>query len=122
MDDDLATPAAVAAIHDVVHEGNKLLDAGDSAALRGNLAAVRRMLGVLGVDPLDRRWADASGSGGAARLRDALDVLVKTLLEQRQEARRARDFATADAIRDQLRAAGVDVEDTPSGPRWTVEG
>jgi cysteinyl-tRNA synthetase len=49
-------------------------------------------------------------------------VLVKALLEQLQEARASRDFAAADAIRDQLRAAGIDVEDTPSGPRWTVEG
>jgi cysteinyl-tRNA synthetase len=122
MDDDLSTPAAVAAVHDCVHEGNKLLEAGDSPALRGNLAAVRRMLGVLGVDPLDSRWTQTSGSDGSARLHDALDVLVKTLLEQRQQARAARDFATADAVRDRLRAAGIDVEDTPAGPRWTVEG
>jgi cysteinyl-tRNA synthetase len=122
MDDDLGTPAAVAAVHDVVHEGNRLLDAGDSPALRGNLAAVRAMLGVLGVDPLDSRWSQSAGQDGSAKLHDALDVLVKTLLEQRQEARKARDFATADAVRDQLRAAGIDVEDTPSGPRWTVEG
>jgi cysteinyl-tRNA synthetase len=122
MDDDLSTPAAVAALHDVVHEGNKLLESGDSAALRGNLASVRAMLGVLGVDPLDSRWAGSAGSDGASRLHAALDVLVKALLEQRQEARASRDFAAADAIRDQLRAAGIDVEDTPSGPRWTVEG
>jgi cysteinyl-tRNA synthetase len=129
MDDDLGTPAAVAAIHDCVHEGNKLLDrVADGpdrtmAALHGNLAAVRGMLGVLGVDPLDSRWTGGStGSDTAARLHDALDVLVKTLLEQREQARAARDFATADAIRDQLRAGGIDVEDTPSGPRWTLEG
>jgi cysteinyl-tRNA synthetase len=121
MDDDLATPAAVAAIHDVVHEGNKLLDAGDSPALRGNLAAVRAMLGVLGADPLDSRWTDAAGRDGSARLHESLDVLVRTLLEQRQQARAARDFAAADAVRDRLRDAGIEVEDTPSGPRWTVE-
>jgi cysteinyl-tRNA synthetase len=105
-----------------VHEGNKLLDSGDSPQLRGNLAAVRRMLGVLGVDPLDSRWTGSTGSDTSARLHDALDVLVKTLLEQRQQARAGRDFATADAIRDQLRAAGIDVEDTSSGPRWSLEG
>jgi cysteinyl-tRNA synthetase len=121
MDDDLGTPAGVAAIHDVVHEGNKLLDDGDSPALRSNLASVRAMLGALGVDPLDPGWTQGAGDG-SARLRDALDVLVQALLEQRQQARSARDFATADAVRDQLRAAGIDVEDTPAGPRWTVGG
>jgi cysteinyl-tRNA synthetase len=45
---------------------------------------------------------------------------VKALLEQRTEARARKDFAAADAIRDQLRDAGVEVEDTPQGPRWTV--
>ena len=122
MDDDLSTPAAVAAVHDVVHEGNKLLERGDSPALRGNLAAVRAMLGVLGVDPLDPGWAGAAAGGETSRLRGALDVLVTSLLQQREQARADRDFATADAVRDQLRAAGVDVEDTPAGPRWTVEG
>ena len=127
MDDDLGTPSAVAAIHDVVHEGNRLLEQVGGgcdltmAGLRGNLAAVRRMLGVLGVDPLDSRWAGA-GRDGSAKLHKSLDVLVRALLEQRQQARQARDFATADAVRDQLRAAGVEVEDTPTGPRWTVEG
>ncbi|MGH3355004.1 MAG: cysteine--tRNA ligase [Nocardioidaceae bacterium] len=128
MDDDLSTPAAVAAVHDVVHEGNKLLEqvAGGSdrtmAGLRGNLASVRTMLGVLGVDPLASPWVDTGGDAHSGRLHDALDVLVRTLLQQRQEARDSLDFATADAVRAQLRAAGVEVEDTPAGPRWTVEG
>ena len=63
MDDDLGTPAAVAAIHDVVREGNKLLADGASDALRGNAASVRAMLDVLGLDPADPHWAD--GSSGA---------------------------------------------------------
>ncbi|MGH3384138.1 MAG: cysteine--tRNA ligase [Nocardioidaceae bacterium] len=120
MDDDLATPAAVAAIHDCVREGNKLLADGDSPALRGNLASVRRMLGILRLDPLSAVWATAS-AGDDGALRRATDVLVRSLLEQRQQARADRDFATADRVRDQLRAAGIDVEDTASGPRWTIE-
>jgi cysteinyl-tRNA synthetase len=122
MDDDLGTPAAVAAIHDCVHEGNKLLEGGDSADLRGSLAGVRAMLGVLGVDPLDRAWHDAAPGGDGTRLHDSLDALVRALLDQRAQARATRDFATADAVRDQLRAAGIEVEDTPAGPRWTVGG
>jgi cysteinyl-tRNA synthetase len=118
MDDDLGTPAAVAAIHDVVREGNKLLGAGDSAALRGNLASVLAMLDVLGLHPDDPAWA---GSGAVDdRLTHAVDVLVAGLLEQRETARAEKDFATADAIRDRIAAAGIEVEDTPSGPQWSI--
>jgi cysteinyl-tRNA synthetase len=45
---------------------------------------------------------------------------VAGLLEQRAAARAAKDFATADAIRDQLKAAGIELEDTPSGPQWSI--
>jgi cysteinyl-tRNA synthetase len=118
MDDDLGVPAAVAALHEVVREGNKLLADGDSAALRGNLASVRRMLGILGVDPLVEPWIDSRTD--EAGLRGTVDALVSGLVAQREEARARKDFAAADAIRDVLRDAGVEVEDTPSGPRWTV--
>lgn len=121
MNDDLGTPAAVAAIHDVVREGNKLLVDGDSAALRGNAASVHAMLGVLGLDPAHPHWAEDTG-GVSERLRQSVDVLVRSLLDQRAAARAAKDFTTADAIRDQIAAAGIEVEDTPSGPRWTIEG
>lgn len=119
MDDDLGTPAAVAAIHDVVREGNKLLAVGDSAALRGNLASVLAMLDVLGLHPADPAWA-AGGGAGDERLTQAVDVLVASLLEQRAEARAAKDFATADAIRDRIKAAGIEIEDTPEGPKWSL--
>jgi cysteinyl-tRNA synthetase len=118
MDDDLAVPAALAALQGVIREGNKLLAAGDSAALRGNLASVRHMLALLGLDPLDPVWTVRGGEDTA--LRSALGTLVETLTAQRNDARARRDFAAADAIRDQLRAAGVDVEDTPTGSRWTL--
>jgi cysteinyl-tRNA synthetase len=119
MDDDLGTPAAVASIFDVVREGNKLLADGDSEALRGNAASVRAMLGVLGVDPADAHW----GAGGQVDdLRHVVDALVAGLLERRAQARADKDFATADAIRDQIKAAGIEVEDTPNGPKWSVQG
>ena len=116
MDDDLSTPAAVASIFDTVREGNKLLPEGESDALRGNAASVRAMLGVLGLDPADPQWA----TGGGDDLRSVVDALVGGLLERRAEARAAKDFAAADAIRDQIKAAGVEIEDTPDGPRWSV--
>ncbi|MDQ3157535.1 MAG: cysteine--tRNA ligase [Actinomycetota bacterium] len=119
MDDDLAVPAALAQIQGVITDGNKLLSAGDSPELRDNLAAVRAMLGVLGVDPLASTWAAAAGEESYIQ---ALDVLVQGLLKQRQEARATKDFTTADRVRDQLVAAGVDIEDTAQGPRWSVGG
>jgi cysteinyl-tRNA synthetase len=118
MDDDLGTPAAVAAVYDTVREGNKLLAAGPSEELRGNVAAVRAMLDVLGLDPFDPHWAATGGTDD--KLTAAVDALVAGLLERRSAARAERDFATADAIRDQLKAAGIELEDTPQGPKWSL--
>jgi cysteinyl-tRNA synthetase len=118
MDDDLSVPAALAALQGVIREGNKLLADGNSPALRGNLAAVRRMLDLLGLDPLSPPWQ--ANTGESTQLRRSLDALVSTLVEQRERARADKDFAAADRARDQLRAAGVEVEDTPTGPRWTL--
>jgi cysteinyl-tRNA synthetase len=120
MDDDLGTPAAVAAIYDTVREGNKILEAGNSPALRGAASSVRAMLEVLGVDPFDAHWAAGSSSAREEKLSTAVDALVVTLLEQRTAARGAKDFATADAIRDQLKTAGIELEDTPQGPTWSL--
>jgi len=116
MDDDLNTSAAVAAIHDVVREGNTALAAGDLATAKGALGSVRAMLGLLGLDPADPAFAKAGDRG----LRETVDALVALALQQRTAARERKDWAAADAVRDQLKQAGVTVEDTPHGPRWTV--
>ena len=78
------------------------------------------MLDVLGLDPTDPSWGPASG--GDERLIAAVDALVAGLVAERAEARAAKDFARADAIRDRLKAAGIAVEDTPAGATWTLEG
>lgn len=113
MDDDLNTPKAVAAIHDVVREGNSALADGRDDAARGAASSVRAMLAVLGLDP-------PAEAGSTVGLRQTLDTLVRVVLEQRDAARARRDWATADALRDQLKLSGVLVEDTPQGPRWTL--
>lgn len=118
MDDDLGVPAAVAVLQGEVTRGNTLLASGDSAELREVLATVRAQLDVLGLDPLSEHWAATSTSAAD----EALAPLVEALLAQRQEARAAKDFATADRVRDQLAAAGIDIEDTAQGPRWSVKG
>ncbi|MER7244508.1 cysteine--tRNA ligase [Kribbella sp. NPDC000426] len=127
MDDDLGTPAAVAVLHNAVRDGNKLLaDAfepsvrGFDGAIQETLAAVRGMLGVLGLDPLGEPWASRASGGETHELTEVVDGLVKALLEQRQAARERKDFAAADAVRDRLKALGVVVEDTPQGPRWSL--
>ena len=119
MDDDFGTPAAVAAVYDVVREGNKLLADGPSDALRGNAASVRAMLDVLGLDPFDPHWSGAD-THRDQKLTAAINALVAGLLEQRAEARANRDFVAADAIRDQLKSAGFELEDTPQGPKWSL--
>jgi cysteinyl-tRNA synthetase len=119
LDDDLGVPAAIAVLHDTVREGNRALTEGDETVIRLALGSVRAMASVLGVDPLDPHWRD--GGAGDGRLREALDTLVRAELDARAEARKERNFATADAIRDRLAAAGVAVEDTPEGARWTLE-
>ena len=118
MDDDLGTPAAVGVLHDTVRAGNKALADGDREAAGAHAAEVRAMLGVLGLDPADPHWT----TGDANDLTPVVDALVKGLLEQRAEARANKDFAAADAIRDQIKAAGIEIEDTPSGPKWSVQG
>ncbi|QIG44557.1 cysteine--tRNA ligase [Nocardioides anomalus] len=113
MDDDLGTPAAVAVLFDTVRDGNRADDPAPYAA------QVRAMLDVLGLDPADPAWP-SSGGAQDEKLTSAVDALVAGLLEQRQAAREAKDFATADAIRDRIKAAGIEVEDTPTGPKWSL--
>ena len=113
LDDDLGTPAAVAVLFDTVREGNRADDP------RPHAAQVRAMLDVLGLDPADPVWARGGGRE-TERLTSAVDALVGALLTQRQQARAAKDYATADAVRDQLASAGIEVEDTPDGPKWSL--
>jgi len=117
MDDDLGTPAAVAVLYDAVREGNRQLAGGEDAS--ATAARVRAMLDLLGLDPADPAWPNAAGAQDA-KLTEAVDTLVAGLLEQRDQARQAKDFATADEIRDRIKAAGIEIEDTPTGPKWSL--
>ncbi|MFD8494637.1 cysteine--tRNA ligase [Amycolatopsis sp. NPDC059657] len=119
LDDDLATPQAFAVLHNTVREGNAALDSADTSKALDLAASVRAMVDVLGLDPLSARWSEASGAD--APYKQALSDIVDGLLKERQEARAARDFARADAARDRLIEAGIAVEDTPDGPKWTVK-
>ena len=119
LDDDLAVPQALAVVHEAVTEGNTALAAGDVAGAAKQAAAVRGMMSVLGLDPLDGRWAGQTAAEGGG-LRPVVDALVEVALQQRQAARERKDYAEADAIRGRLADAGVLIEDTPRGPRWEL--
>ncbi|MCA0295822.1 MAG: cysteine--tRNA ligase [Actinobacteria bacterium] len=119
MDDDLGTSAALAVLFGTIKEGNVALEAGDVERAKQAYAAVKAMLGVLGLDPDAPEWAQQNASGGD--LTPVVDGLVAALLEQRAQARARKDWPAADAIRDQLSAIGLKVDDTPNGPRWSIE-
>jgi cysteinyl-tRNA synthetase len=118
MDDDLNTSRALAVLQEAVRSGNTALADGDDASVITALGAARAMLGILGLDPLDPHWA--GGHGQSDELRGTVDALVRLALDQRTAARERKDWTAADAIRDELKQAGVVVEDTPHGPRWSV--
>jgi cysteinyl-tRNA synthetase len=113
LDDDLNVPAALATLFDLVAEANPLIvklergDVGVAGELRDRFATFLDLAGRLGFTPLD-------DLPDPAAFRPLLDLL----LDLRERARAARDFAAADAIRDRLADAGIRVEDRPGGPRW----
>ena len=120
MDDDLGTPAAMAVLFNTVKEGNTALAANDTAGVQAASDAVLAMLAILGLDPAAPEWAHTQGAA-SDDLTPVVDALVATLLEQRAAARAAKDWATADAIRDSLAAAGLTITDTKDGARWSLE-
>ncbi len=105
MDDDLGTPKALATVFDTVGRANSALDAGnpDAATLVATVVELAATLGLRLEGPID----DPGG-----------DPAIDALVERRQAAREAKDWATADAARDELHALGIEVEDTPNGPIW----
>ena len=115
LDDDLNTPAALAALFTFVRETNAALDRApsDAASIEAARSALASMDDVLGILSL-------AAAGTAPD--DELAAWVEDRLAARQQARSDRDFARADAIRDEIAAAGILVEDTPQGPRWKVDG
>ncbi len=118
MDDDLATPAALAVLFRTVKEGNIALDAGDHETARAARLTVWLMLRVFGLDANAPEWANTTAGDD---LKPVVDGLVGALLEQRAQARARKDWPAADAVRDTLKNLGLKVEDTPAGPRWSLE-
>ncbi|MBS5012119.1 MAG: cysteine--tRNA ligase [Bifidobacterium longum] len=132
MNDDVNVSGATAAIFTAIRSGNTLLsqlaDRADSetakAEVREALLAVRAMLDTLGLDPLAEPWVSAGGAAdGTAESPEhaALEALIAERLNARAEARKAKDFAKADQIRDALTEAGIAIEDGPQGSTWSLK-
>jgi len=119
MDDDLNVSGALAVIHDTVRAGNTAFDEGDEDEARRLGLQVVVMTEILGVNPTDQHWK-AGSTREADDTNMALDALVRDRVAARAAARTARDFRAADQIRDELAAAGIVLEDTPSGARWSL--
>ena len=117
LNDDLGVPAALAEVHSARAEGNRALEAGDHDIALAKAGEIRSMTAILGCDPLDPRWETRDETAAALA---AVDVLVAAELTRRDDARRDRDWAGADEIRDRLKAAGIDVTDTADGPQWVL--
>jgi cysteinyl-tRNA synthetase len=106
MDDDLNTSAALAAVHNMVREVNTILadrdlSEDDKAMVLDAIGKFDSVLGIFGKD-----------------VREMLDSDIEQLIEERQEARRQRNFARSDEIRDELAEKGIILEDTKEGVRW----
>jgi cysteinyl-tRNA synthetase len=120
MDDDFNAPRGIATLFDLGREVNSFLNS-DQAVSRGTLEAIDALYQSLGGDVLGILVGDQVSPGGALQAdSDLVDSLVRMLIDMRQEAREARDWAKSDAIRDRLSAMGIALEDGPDGTRWRL--
>ena len=137
MNDDINVSGANAAIFTTIRQGNALLDdcAQDPAQAQSDgmkkllytaVLQVRAMLDTLGLDLYAEPWTtnagQASGNNTSAnKEHEALDALVMSQLQARADARKSKDFATADAIRNALNQAGIVIEDSAQGSSWHLQ-
>lgn len=135
MNDDINVSGANAAIFTAIRQGNAILD--DCAQAQNSstqkllytaVLQVRAMLDTLGLDPYAETWtsnankSSAAGTNGeSSKECAALDALITLQLQARADARKAKDFAKADAIRDALNNAGIVIEDGAKGSSWHLQ-
>ena len=111
LEDDINTPKAIAELHELAGRLNKASDS-ERAALAADLRAGGAVLGLLQADPETWfKWQPEAGAG-------LTDAAIEALIAGRNDAKKARNFTEADRIRDELKANGVALEDTPGGTKW----
>ena len=109
LDEDLNTPAALAELARIAGDARKAREDDERRRLKADLLGAGAALGLLQQAPA--AWFSRGASGDD-------DARIQALVDERATAKRSRDFARADAIRDQLAAEGILLEDTPQGVRW----
>ena len=114
LEDDINTPKALAEFFAVARALNKTNDPAEMESLAAQMYAAGELMGLLRSDP--EKWfaGDVEGDMPADE--------IEALIAKRNEARAAKDFKTADAIRDQLTEAGIAIEDGPDGTTWRRSG
>ncbi len=110
LQDDLATPQAISELHALAAKLNKA-DAADKPAIKAKLLGAAGVLGLLDEEP--ETWFKQGGEG------DLTADAIEALIAERAAAKQAKDYARADAIRDELQAQGIVLEDKPEGTRWS---
>ncbi len=116
MDDDFNTPGAIAEIFTFVRDINSLTpDIGNAAVLREALSTLSELMSILGIN-LEKAEDEAGGKSV-----EVLKGVVGLLLEVRENARKSKDYAAADMIRDRLKELSISVADTKDGPTWKIE-
>lgn len=111
--DDLNTPRAIAALYELTGQFFKTTDNTERARLKGELIAITGILGIAQQDPMT--WFHGEQQDGMQ------PEAIEDLIQQRQDAKKAKDFARADAIRDELKQAGILIQDTREGTQWSRE-
>ncbi|MDJ0813218.1 MAG: cysteine--tRNA ligase [Woeseiaceae bacterium] len=110
LEDDINTPKAMAEFFALAKDLNKAEVAAEKEQLAAAMFAAGDLMGLLQADPEDWFAGHVEGELAAAD--------IEALIEKRNAARKDKDFATADAVRDQLAAAGIKIEDGPGGTTW----
>jgi cysteinyl-tRNA synthetase len=111
--DDLNTPKAIAALYDLSNRFFKSTDDVERARLKGEILAITEIIGIARLDPVE--WFQGTEQSGLQ------PETIEDLIQQRQDAKKAKDFSRADAIRDELKEAGIIIQDTREGTQWSRE-
>lgn len=117
MNDDLNLPIALGVLHETVRQGNAAFDSGDVGLGRKAFLEALAMANILLINPLDVVWGQSANNSAEHH---ALDTLIQSLIEERNAARAAKDFAKADQLRDIISAAGVKLEDAAGQTHWSI--
>jgi cysteinyl-tRNA synthetase len=121
MDDDFNTPEALAVLQSLARELNTAKAAGQAeraTALAGELTSLAGILGILSYEPGEWLAMRSELTAGETAGEALADTQIGALVEARTAARRAKDWAESDRIRDELSAAGIIIEDGPGGTSW----